>query len=266
MSRYPNDDDPPIGRELTPADDAALERIWRRLETAPPPRAFSWAAGVGIAATAAVAVALVYGLVAATPGPKDEAVGTVPSPSASSSLKPATANPAPRMPHTPPLNVIPTESETPAPRTPARPRLAPPPPALPVPTPTASAPTAPAPVVPAPDLAPPDGRASPTPPASVARRVVDRLGPTDAGSAALLAEARDAAATDAPRGAAIAEAGLAAGIPPSAPLYVLISDGWAAAGERARAARAARAALRAAPDGPHAPRMRQRALPDLRPR
>lgn len=256
----PDDDAPvdtPIAQELVSADPDAIERIWRRLEQPAPSRGRSWATGVAVGAAAVVAMALVYGLLTANAPPPSKA-----SPAAVAEAARPTIEPA--QPATGSLASTDTahgsQSGSPPtasprvrhPRKPSAEEAAPSVGAL-MPPPSNETATDRAPVV-------------PTPVDETVRALAERHGPTAAGSVALLEAARQVARHDPPRGARIAEAGLAAGLPSSAALYVLISDGWAAAGERARAARAARAALRAAPDGPDAARMRQRALPDLSPR
>lgn len=62
--------------------------------------------------------------------------------------------------------------------------------------------------------------------------------------------------------AALLQDALDRGHPPGPAIDVLLADAYAAAGDRPRASRAARRALRAAPDGPDAPRMRHLAVGD----
>lgn len=272
----------PIRDELEPAmDDAALERVWRRLDAPPAP-----ARGVSGWIAAAAAAALVLLLVGAW-----QAMAPAPQPA-----RPATTAPSPRVDEPP--------NERPSVAPPARPA---PMPAAgveraqpPAPTPIdSSAPARRQPPRPAPTARPnrpldgpmdvPLDTPRPAPvPAVDPITVALAAAPTDLDAAArsLLATVRDPAAPGdadldgvlalsatlredrgAPQvSAAVLEAALSDGLPPTAPIYVALSDAWAAAGEPERAARAARRALRASPDGPDADRMRRRAVPRNAPR
>lgn len=274
---------PPIADALVDADADAVERVWHRLTTGERRRPTTLSGYIGRWAAVAVAVAVAYGAVRllaqdAPPAHGSTAVESTPSAGAHDAPTAAPGLPAghARRPSSP--------VRTPAaPKATANPSDDPPAPAertaAAAPRRTSATARQREAVAPPertrPDTAPADVEASPTlsersgaavaVTASASERPIEP-DPDPSDDDALLDEviALTGESPDAAR--ALLDAGLAAGLPPTAALHVVLSDAWAARGDHARAARAARRALRAAPVGPHATRMRSRTVPRNPPR